>query len=286
MDAPNVKGVIIAAGYGTRFLPVTKTIPKEMLPVLCRPALDYIIEEFLESGIEDILVVTSRRKKVLEDYLDREVELETAFQADGAKAKLRAIRPWNARFYFHRQAEMRGTGHALLQTRAFVGDSPFVVAYPDDLHVGAPPLAQQLIDTYQRTGCTVLAVEESPPHLERYGVVQLEEDGEHVADLVEKPAPGTAPSNLASIGRFLYTPELFEPLQLLWNRHGGGELYHTGALVELARKRRVVVHRMQGRRLDIGAPSGYLEAILSAAADDPELRQVVVDFAAGLDATT
>ncbi|MQY76701.1 MAG: NTP transferase domain-containing protein [Spirochaeta sp.] len=168
-----MKGVILAAGYGTRFLPVTKTIPKEMLPLIMKPAIDFIIEEFLASGIEDILVITSRRKKALEDYLDREMELEYIFEKEKARNKLKNISPPEARFYFIRQQEMLGTGHALMLARPFIGNEPFIVAYPDDLLLGRKPLAVQLIETYEQTGCTVLATIYDPPNIERYGTIAI-----------------------------------------------------------------------------------------------------------------
>ncbi len=267
-----MKGVIVTAGYGTRFLPVTKTIPKEMLPLVTRPSIEFIVEEFVASGITEILFITSRRKKALEDYFDRERELEAAFEAAGDKKKLAAIAPTTASCYFVRQPEMRGTGHALLLARAFVGSEPFVVAYPDDLHFGSPPLARQLIDTWEKTGCTVLATLHDPPDINRYGLISIAADGMHVTDIIEKPPKGKEPSREASIGRFLYTPDFLEQLSSEWKRHGSGEFFHTPAVLALARKGRVVYHRVQGERLDTGEPAGYLEAIVRYARSVPELN--------------
>jgi UTP--glucose-1-phosphate uridylyltransferase len=270
-----MKGVIVTAGYGTRFLPVTKTIPKEMLPLVTRPSIDFIVEELIASGITEILFITSRRKKALEDYFDRERELEAAFQAEGDETKLQAIAPPKAACYFVRQAEMRGTGHALLLARPFVGREPFVVAYPDDIHLGRPPLARQLVQAYEETGCTVLATLHDPPDLNRYGIISIAEDGRHVTGIVEKPAPGKEPSREASIGRFLYAPDFLEQLSEEWGRHGKGEFYHTPAVLALARMGRVVFHRVQGERLDTGEPAGYLEAIIRYARGVPELSAVI-----------
>jgi len=267
-----MKGVIVTAGYGTRFLPVTKTIPKEMLPLVTRPSIDFIVDEFVASGITEILFITSRRKKALEDYFDRERELEAAFEASGDRGKLAAIAPASASCYFVRQAEMKGTGHALLQARAFVGSEPFVVAYPDDLHFGTPPLAGQLIQAWEKTGCTVLATLHDPPDLNRYGLISIAADGQHVTDIVEKPPKGKEPSREASIGRFLYTPDFLPELEEQWKRHGSGEFFHTPAVLSLARKGRVVYHRVQGERLDTGEPAGYLEAIVRYARSVPELN--------------
>ena len=268
-----MKGVILAAGYGTRFLPVTKTIPKEMLPLVTRPSIDFIVEEFLASGIDEILLITSRRKKAIEDYFDREIELENAFRAVQDEKKLAAISPPRAAIFFVRQPEMRGTGHALLLARPFTHNEPFVVAYPDDLHFGEKPLALQLIEKWKETGCTVLATLHDPPEINRYGVVSIATDGLHVTDIVEKPPRGKEPSREASIGRFLYTPDFLEQLAEEWKRHGEGEFFHTPAVRALAQRNRVVFSRVQGERLDTGEPGGYLEAIIRYADSVPHLKK-------------
>jgi UTP--glucose-1-phosphate uridylyltransferase len=267
-----MKGVIVAAGYGTRFLPVTKTIPKEMLPLVTRPSIEFIVEELVSSGITEILFITSRRKKSLEDYFDREVELESVFRAAGDEKKLAKIAPSRAQCYFVRQPEMKGTGHALLLARSFVGNDPFIVAYPDDLHFGEKPLARQLIETWEKTGCTVLATLHDPPDINRYGVISIAPDGLHVTGIVEKPAKGQEPSREASIGRFLYTPDFLDQLAGEWKAHREGEFFHTPAVLALARKGRVVFRRLEGQRLDTGEPGGYLEAIIRYAQSVPELR--------------
>ena len=279
-----MKGVIVTAGYGTRFLPVTKTIPKEMLPLVTRPSIEFIVEEFVDSGITEILFITSRRKKSLEDYFDHERELEAAFEAAGDTRKLQAIAPTKATCYFVRQPEMRGTGHALLLARSFVGREPFVAAYPDDLHFGSPPLARQLIDAWERTGCTVLATLHEPPDINRYGVISIAADGLHVTGIVEKPEQGREPSREASIGRFLYAPDFLEQLEAEWSRHSTGEFFHTPAVLALARRGRVVFHRVQGERLDTGEPAGYLEAIIRYARGVPELSKVLDRLLPRLDA--
>ena len=273
-----MKGVIIAAGYGTRFLPVTKTVPKELLPVGTRPAIAYIIDEFLASGIQEIVVVSSRRKKALEDYFDREVELEEIFRREGKADKLALIAPCRAKVSFVRQAEMRGTGHALLQVKPLLGGEACVVAYPDDLHVGSPPLARQLMDVYEKTGKSVLATILEPGDVSRYGVVGPGPDGQSVRSFVEKPAKGTEPSHEVSIGRYLYTPEFFELIEEGWGRHSGGEYFHTYALDKLIAAGKVAFARASGTRLDTGDPAGYLEAILFDAAANPALRPALERF--------
>jgi len=270
-----MKGLIVAAGYGTRFLPVTKTIPKEMLPLIDKPSIAFIIEEFIASGIDEILIITSRRKKVLEDFFDREIELEGVFSAEGADAKAVKIAPYDAKIFFVRQQEMMGTGHALMQARPMMDGEPFVVAYPDDLHFGDKPLAGQLIEKYNETGCSVMATIHNPPNLERYGILKLAEDNIHVTDIVEKPAPGTEPSREASIGRYLYTPEIFDYLEEGWAAHKGGEYYHTYALNKMMSNGKVAYKETEGERLDTGAPAGYLRAILKYAAENPELAAVL-----------
>ena len=277
-----MKGLIIAAGYGTRFLPVTKTIPKEMLPLVDKPSIAFIVEEMLASGIREIVVVTSRRKRALEDYLDREVELEELFRREGAGTKLDAVEPYDAHFSFVRQRRMMGTGDALLQAAPLIGEEPFVAAYPDDLHFGSRPLAKQLIDVYESTGASVMATLHDPPSLNRYGVLDIDTDGKHVRDIVEKPEKGKEPSLEASIGRFLFTPEIFPLLREGWEAHtGGGEYYHTYALKGLMRRGGVVHHPIEGTRLDTGTPEGYLEAVLTYAATRPGLRDVIDRFSTG-----
>lgn len=280
-----MKGVIVAAGYGTRFLPVTKTIPKEMIPLIDKPSIAFIVEEFIESGIEDIIIITSRRKKTLEDYLDREMELESVFKSQGSEAKLAKIKPYDARFYFVRQQAMRGTGHALLQIRPLIGDEPFVVAYPDDLVFGEKPLSKMLIETYEETGCTVLATLHDPPNINRYAVLELAEDNLHVTGIEEKPPKGEEKSREASIGRFLYTPDIMPHFEEGWQKHIkgadtrgasiGGEYYHTYGLQALIEKQKVVYKRVEGLRLDIGAPEGFLRAIIHYASEVPELKTVL-----------
>jgi UTP--glucose-1-phosphate uridylyltransferase len=277
-----MKGIIVAAGYGTRFLPVTKTVAKEMLPLLNKPSIAFIVEEFLASGITDIIVITSRRKRSLEDYLDREMELEALFESEHAKAKLDLIQPYPAHFSFVRQMEMKGTGHALLQVKPLVGRELVVVAYPDDLHFGAKPLARQLVEAYERTGCSVLASFYDPPELNRYGVLDLAADGLHVQDIVEKPPVGEEPSREASMGRYLYTPEFFDFLEEGYRIHTTGEYYHVYALNKMMKAGRVVFQRMEGERLDTGNIAGFFQATLKYAKQFPELREILKAEAAGL----
>ena len=270
-----MKGVIVAAGYGTRFLPATKTLPKEMLPLLDRPAIDIVVDEFIRSGIDEILIITSRRKKALEDYFDREIELETIFDEQRAVDKYEKIRPVSAKIFFVRQQEMRGTGHALLLARPFLGSEPFVVAYPDDLHFGEIPLAKQLMDVHRETGCTVLATVHDPPQLNSYAVPALE-DGLYVTDIEEKPTPGNEKSKEASIGRYLYNDEFLGCLEKAWGAfEGEGEFHHVEGIMKQVAERRVVVKPLDGNRVDTGTPEGYLRALVLYVSQRPDLLAVL-----------
>jgi UTP--glucose-1-phosphate uridylyltransferase len=272
-----MKGVIVAAGYGTRFLPVTKTIPKEMIPLINKPSIAFVVEEFIASGIKDIIIITSRRKKALDDYFDREVEMESVFTSQGAEQKLEKIEPYEARFYFVRQQVMYGAGHALLQIKALVGDEPLIVAYPDDIHFGEPPLAKQLIDMYEETGCSVLATLHDPPNINRYGVLELADDNLHVLGIEEKPPKGKEKSKEASIGRYLYAPGYLDYLEEGWRNHdpSQGEFYHTYGVQRQIEDGKVVFKQVEGERLDIGEPGGFLQAIIRYASQDPELRPIL-----------
>jgi UTP--glucose-1-phosphate uridylyltransferase len=272
-------GVIVAAGYGTRFLPVTKTVPKELLPLGTKPSIAYIVDELVASGIGEIIVITSRRKKALEDYFDREIELEEIFRREGRADKLASIAPCAAKVSFVRQAEMRGTGHALLQVKSLLGGEPCVVAYPDDIVLGPVPLARQIMEVYEKTGSCVLSTILEPGDVSRYGVVGPGPDGLSVTSFVEKPEPGKEPSHEVSIGRFIYTPEFFDYIEEGWRAHGSGEYFHTYALDKMIALGKVAYKRAQGERLDTGDPAGYFEAILHEAAADPGLRPVLERFA-------
>ncbi len=273
-----MKGIIVAAGYGTRFLPVTKTVPKEMLPLINKPAIAFIVDEFIASGISEIIIISSRRKKSLDDYFDHDAELDAVFAREGKSDKLELAAPPKAHFSFVRQTEMRGTGHALLQAIPLLGGEPCVVAYPDDLHFGKKPLTRQLIDMYEKTACSVMAACHERGDVSRYGVIDPDADGLHVKGFIEKPAKGREPSHEISIGRYLYTPEFFYLLEEGWKRHASGEYYHLYALDKLIAAGKVAWIRVDGQRLDTGEPAGYLEAILEYAWTDAAYRTVIENF--------
>jgi UTP--glucose-1-phosphate uridylyltransferase len=279
-----MKGVILAAGYGTRFLPGSKTIPKEMFPLIDTPAIDLIVRELAEAGIRDILIVTSRRKKPLEDYFDREVELEYSFTDQGVIEKLKLIEPLDVSLFFLRQKRMAGTGDALLLTEPFVGDSPFVVAYPDDVQLSGPSLSGQLVELYNNTGRTVLAAQEVPTgDISRYGVMatRMKDGIEYVTQMVEKPPTGTEPSRLVGFGRYLYTSELYKALKDTRTRlPKSREFTQTDAINTLVAGERVVVQRIQGRLADVGTPKGYLQAFIEYGLLRPEFREDLLRFMA------
>jgi UTP--glucose-1-phosphate uridylyltransferase len=249
-----------------------------MLPLLTRPSIDFIVEEFMSAGIEDIIVITSRRKRCLDDFFDHDAELEAVFEREHNEQKLRLAQPRDVRISFVRQKEMLGTGHALLQAMPLLGGEPCVVAYPDDIHIGATPLASQLMAVHAKTGCSVLATVHDSGDVSRYGVVDPAEDGIHVRGFVEKPAKGTEPSHEVSIGRYLYTPEFFKYLEEGWKKHTGGEYYHLYALNTLIGQGKVAWKETEGKRLDTGEPAGYLEAILAYAWTNPEYKAVIEKF--------
>jgi UTP--glucose-1-phosphate uridylyltransferase len=261
-----VKGVIVAAGYGSRFLPVTRVVPKELLPIVDRPAIDFVLREFAEAGIEEVLVITSRRKKSLDDWFDRDVELEGLF----AKERM-GLPPVKATFV--RQTEMKGTGHALLLARNFAGNDAVVVAFPDDLF-GEPNCTSLLIAAHAATGCSVLSVGDlTGQDVSRYGVVDAVGQGPivRVRGIMEKPAPGKEPSHLVSWGRYLYTPEIFEALAEGLSRHAQGEFYATDAISLLASRDRVVAAVVPSPRFDTGDKLGYLTTVIHFALEHPEL---------------
>jgi len=265
------KAVVVAAGYGSRFFPVTRCVPKEMLPLGTRPVIDRIIEELAEAGVTDVLILSSRRKKSLEDWFDRDPELEEAF-AD-RPARREQLNPPNIRVQFVRQQEMRGTGHALLLARAFAGTDPVIVAYPDDLF-GQPNVSRALMDAYARTGRSILSARDlTGQDVSRYGVLDVADAAASdlvVRDIVEKPATGAEPSHLVSLGRYLFAPDLFPLLEEGLADHTDGEYYHIHALRQLASKGALGALVVEAPHQDTGEPLGYLKAVVSEGLADSE----------------
>ena len=276
-----MKGVILAAGYATRFLPASKTIPKEMFPLIDRPAIDFIVQEMVDSGIRDILLVSSRRKKVMEDYFDREVELFSAFSKSNEFEKLEVIKPIEANIFTLRQQHMMGTRNALMLVEPFVDNEPFVVAYPDDIVLGEKPLSKQLIETWEKTGNTVLAVKEmQEDQLSRYGVIEPGNSGKimQVKKMVEKPKQGAAPSRFVSFGRYLYTSDLFDALRTSDKNHSHrGEFTQTEAINHLAANGMVSAVQFEGTRYDLGEPLGFLTSAIQIGLMRPEYKKLLLD---------
>ena len=268
--------VIPAAGLGTRFLPATKAQPKEMLPIVDKPCIQYIIEEAIDSGIEDILIITGRNKRAIEDHFDRAVELELMLKAQG-KYDLLGLVQELARVTIHyvRQKEPKGLGHAVLCAKHFVGDEPFAVLLGDDIMDAEVPVLKQLMDVYEDCGGSVLGVQEVPREkVSSYGVVKPVPVKDHLwraEDLVEKPAVAEAPSRLAVLGRYIITPEIFEILEHT-EPGRGGEIQLTDALKKLAERQPVYAYEFEGRRYDSGDKQGFLEATVDFALKRPELR--------------
>ncbi len=277
------KAVIPAAGLGTRFLPATKAQPKEMLPVIDKPTLQYIIEEVVQSGIQEILIITGRNKSPVEDHFDRSVELELELERKGQLALLAEMKAIAdlAEIHYIRQKEPRGLGHAIACARSFVGEEPFAVLLGDDLVHARKPCLKQLLEAHERYQGTILGVQEvAREAVSRYGIV----DGEQVAEglyrvkkLVEKPAPEEAPSRVAILGRYIISPAVFEILART-EPGKGGEIQLTDALDELARKEEVYAYIFEGRRYDVGSKQGFLEATVEYALRREELRGQFLNY--------
>lgn len=272
------KAVIPAAGLGTRFLPATKAQPKEMLPIVDKPAIQYIVEEAVACGLEDILIITGRNKRAIEDHFDRSLELEAALaEKDNheALANLRRISEM-ADIHYIRQKEPRGLGHAIYCARKFIGQDPFAVLLGDDLIVteGSPCL-QQLLDVYDTYQGNVIAIQQVlPEEVNKYGIVEgqpLEARLYQVSRLVEKPPVGSVSSSLAIVGRYILQPEIFAALADV-SPGAGGEIQLTDALVRLLGQQPVFAYMFQGRRFDVGDKIGFLQATVELALMRSDLR--------------
>lgn len=254
------------AGYGTRFLPATKAMPKEILPILNKPLVQYGVEEAVAAGLTDIGFVTGRGKRAIEDHFDVSYELEHQIRGSGKEKLLEGIRELidSCTFSYARQITMRGLGHAILSGRTLVGDSPFGVVLADDLCFGAKRgVLAQMVDVYNEFQCSIVAIEEVPEEeTHKYGIVEGEAVSGRsfrVSDMVEKPEQGSAPSNLAIIGRYILTPDIFEILEAT-DAGKDGEIQITDALLEQAREGRVIAYKFDGRRFDCGSVEGFVDA--------------------------
>jgi UTP--glucose-1-phosphate uridylyltransferase len=272
------KAVIPAAGLGTRFLPATKAQPKEMLPLLDKPSIQYVVEEAVRAGLTQILIVTGRGKRSIEDHFDRSLELEHFLEEKGKFDELKRVREISdmAEIHYIRQKDPMGLGHAVSVAEAFVGGEPFAVLLGDDIMTDSHPLLTEMLDVYERYGRSLLAVTEvALEDVELYGVISpefLEDRLARVLSIVEKPSPEEAPSNLAAIGRYVLTPEIFDSLRAT-SPGKGGEIQLTDAINLLAQEQAVYAWIFEGGRFDVGNKLDYLRATIEIAIDREDLGE-------------
>ena len=285
------KAVFPAAGWGTRFLPATKAQPKEMLPLVDKPIIQYAVEEVVAAGIEQVIIVTSSQKRAIEDHFDLSYELEHLLEERGEIERLRQIRAITdlAQIAYVRQKEQLGLGHAVLMAKELVGHEPFAVILSDDVVVGERPCIGQLIHAYNQTRSSVVAVMEVPAEeTSRYGVIGGERveggDGRlwKMDRVVEKPEPGRAPSNLAIIGRYVLTPKIFDKLEQT-ARGAGGEIQLTDAIQALMEEQAIYGYEFEGTRYDAGTTMGWLKASVELALARPDLGEEFGAYLRGLD---
>ncbi|MHA6833513.1 UTP--glucose-1-phosphate uridylyltransferase GalU [Ralstonia pseudosolanacearum] len=282
------KAVFPVAGLGTRFLPATKASPKEMLPVVDKPLIQYAVEEAMAAGITEMIFVTGRSKRAIEDHFDKAYELEAELEAKQKTALLevvRSIKPAHVDCFYVRQPEALGLGHAVLCAEKLVGNAPFAVILADDLLDGTPPVMKQMVDLYEHYNCSVIGVEEIAREQSRsYGVVDgrpWEEDGSVIkmSGIVEKPAPEAAPSNLGVVGRYILTPRIFDHIRNI-KPGAGGELQLTDAIQSLLSAEQVLAYRYNGVRYDCGSKLGYLKATVELALKHKEVADEFREYLA------
>jgi len=282
------KAVFPVAGLGTRFLPATKASPKEMLPVVDKPLIQYAVEEAIEAGITDMIFVTGRSKRAIEDHFDKAYELETELERKNKIETLEFVRnllPKNINCIYIRQPEALGLGHAVLCAKPVVGDEPFAVLLADDLLDGQPAVLKQMTDTFDYYRVSVLGVQDVPrAETKSYGVVDarpVAERVEQVAAIVEKPAPEEAPSTLAVVGRYVLTPRIFHHLETI-KPGAGGEIQLTDAIASLLSEEQVLAYRYNGVRYDCGSKLGYLQATVVFGQRHPEIGTAFTEYLKGL----
>ncbi len=273
------KAVIPVAGMGTRFLPVTKSVPKEMLPIIDKPTLQYIVEECVESGIEEILFITSPYKRNVEDHFDQSFELETRLERNNKLKELEIVQNISkmCTIYYTRQGEPLGSGHAIKLAKNFIGNEPFAVLYGDDLMQSKTPVLKQLIDVYNKYDCNVIGVQEVDPTLVyKYGIIEFEQ-GDKIKSIVEKPSVEEAPSNFAGLGRYIVKPEIFEELEKL-SKGKGGEYQFTDGMLALMKSQDFYACKFEGTYYDIGNQLGYLKANIAFALNRADLKDDLKAF--------
>ncbi len=273
------KAVIPVAGMGTRFLPVTKSVPKEMLPIIDKPTLQYIVEECVDSGIEEILFITSPYKTSIENHFDQSFELESRLAKSNKLKELEKVQKISkmCKIYYTRQGEPLGSGHAIKMAKAFIGNEPFAVLYGDDLMKAEVPVLKQLIDVYEKYDCNVIGVQEVAKELVyKYGIIDFETD-DKIKGIVEKPSPDKAPSNYAGLGRYIVKPEIFEEIENL-NPGKGSEYQFTDAMLELMKKQDFRACKFKGTYLDIGNQLGYLKANILFGLERDDIKDGLREF--------
>lgn len=272
------KAVIPAAGLGTRFLPATKAQPKEMLPVVDKPTIQYIVEEAIEAGIEDIIIITGKNKRSIEDHFDKSIELELALKEKGKDDLLDLVQDISNLVDIHyvRQKEPKGLGHAIYCARTFIGNDPFAILLGDDVVDSEQPVIGQMMEIYEKRQQPVIGVQPVPEaDVDKYGIVKFNDQEDRiyrVQDLIEKPSCDKAPSNLAILGRYIITPDIF-PILENTDPGKGGEIQLTDALKELATRRQVNAYNFSGNRYDVGNKLGFLQATVEFALQREELGE-------------
>ena len=283
------KAIFPVAGLGTRFLPATKAQPKEMLPVVDKPLIQYAVEEAYAAGVREMIFVTGRHKRPIEDHFDMTFELEVALEQAGKPELLdvvRGVKPDDMECIYVRQAQALGLGHAVLCGQRLVGNHPFAVLLADDLMVGTKPILQQMVEQYEEWRVSILAVQEVPPeHTRRYGIVDGVKVNDHLMDvsrIVEKPAPEDAPSRLGVAGRYILTPGVFHEIANQ-QRGVGGEIQLTDGIASMLIEEQVLAYRYLGNRFDCGSKLGYLQATVDFGRRHPEVGAAFSNYLANLD---
>jgi len=276
------KAIIPAAGLGTRFLPATKAMPKEMLPIVDKPTIQYIIEEAIESGIEDIIIVTGKGKRAIEDHFDHNFELEQNLIEKEKYDLLEKVKQSSKiNLHYIRQKEPKGLGHAVWCARKFIGDEPFAILLGDDIVEADTPCLKQLINEFEKTNCSVIGVQTvADDQTHRYGIIDpLEKEGNlyKVNSFVEKPAKGKAPSNLAIMGRYVLTPEIFDLLEKQ-EKGAGGEIQLTDAIQHLNEQQSVYAYDFIGVRYDVGEKFGFIQTTLEFALKHDDLKDQLIEL--------
>jgi UTP--glucose-1-phosphate uridylyltransferase len=281
------KAVFPVAGMGTRFLPATKASPKEMMPIVDKPLIQYAVEEAVAAGITDMIFVTGRSKRAIEDHFDKAYELESELEARGKYQLLEFVRnllPKNINCIYIRQAEALGLGHAVLCAKPAVGDEPFAVLLADDLLDGEPPVMRQMVDIFNYYHCSVLGVQDVPRADTRsYGIVAskpLADRVEQISAIVEKPKPEDAPSTLAVVGRYVLTPRVFHHLENV-QPGSGGEIQLTDGIASLMQEQQILAYRYEGTRYDCGSKLGYLQATIELGVRHPEVGKAFASYLKG-----